>query len=460
MNETYRLDRCCVYAEERVLRCGDDIVPLPPKALDVLVALLERRGGVVSKTALMDAVWGHAGIEESNLTQSIYQLRRALQRWDPAVRIETVPRRGYRLVDGAPTGEPRVAAGGRWSRWLAGGLVVAVVVVSAGAAWWHLSRRPPAGVPPSYAMGYYYWSNAKDIADDERAIAYFDRAIGEEPHSALGYAGLADTYLSLAVRTAGTARMIADARSGFHAAREALAIDPSSADAHAAYGQAQSLFGDPAIALRELHRAVELDPTLVEAHTWYGELLMSQGSVRDAAVQFRAALALNGSWTEAGDNLAMLAYLRRDYVRSRAYASQSLAQSPGDRGAAFVLALADGQLDRRKAERELIALEQAGSRRDVAVSALLSYYESEDRDWPQASAALDRAERAVREQGSVSDPSAIVSLAAALAVRHESATALAWLARIDVPSRRLFANDPRLDALRGDPLFARWLHAT
>ncbi len=80
----------------------------------------------------------------------------------------------------------------------------------------------------------------------------------------------------------------------------------------------------------------------------------------------------------------MLAYLRRDYVRSRAYARQLLAQSPGDRGAAFVLALADGQLDRRKAERELVAL--------------LSYYESEDRDWPPAA-------------------------------RHESATALAWLAR-------------------------------
>ncbi len=48
MNEAYRLDRCCVYADERALRCGDDIVPLPPKALDVLVALLERRGGVVS----------------------------------------------------------------------------------------------------------------------------------------------------------------------------------------------------------------------------------------------------------------------------------------------------------------------------------------------------------------------------------------------------------------------------
>ncbi|HEY9085081.1 MAG TPA: winged helix-turn-helix domain-containing protein [Candidatus Tyrphobacter sp.] len=459
MNGIHRLDRCSAHTDERVLRCGDTIVPLPPKALEVLAALLERRGEVISKGALLDAVWGDDAVEESNLTQSIYQLRRALRTWDPAVRIETVPRRGYRLV--VPTaGRDPSAGGARRPRWLIGSIAATLILLLGAVAWWHPWQRPSSSVPPSYALGYYYWNNARGAADDRKAILYFDRAVAEEPRSALGYAGLADAYLSLAMRSVGSAQMIVNARSAFHAARKAIAVDPSSADAHAAYGQAQSLFGDSAIAARELRSAVELDPTLVEAHTWYGELLMWHGRPQDAARQFRAALAENSSWTEAGDNLALLAYLRRDYPQSVAYASQSLAQSPGDRGAAFILALADGQTDRPKAERELLALEQSESSGDVAVDAMLSYYESEDRNAAGARADLGRAQQLIRERGSVSDPSAIIALAAALAARHQPATALAWLARVNVPIRRLFAEDARLDALRADPLFARWLHAT
>lgn len=439
------LNRCTLHLGERIVCCGDHIVPLPPKAFEVLAALVEHRGDVVAKSALMDAAWADTAVEESNLAQSIYQLRRVLRDWDPCVRIETVPRRGYRLV--VNRNEPSPALARKSLRRVFAGLAAAAVLVALCTFWWRGSHRGTGPPPASYALGYYYWSHAKSASDTRKAIAYFDRAVAQAPDSALAYAGLADAYLSLAVRHIGTLEMTLDARQAFQAAREAVALDASSADAHAALGQAHSIFGDAGIAARELRRAVDLDPTLVEAHTWYGELLMGQARIPEAQAQFRDALAINTSWTDAGDNLALLAYLQRDDDEAEAYAEQSLAQDPHDAGAQFTLALAEGKRDRRSAEQLLMTLARAHPGQ-VAVEALLSYYESEDGDPVHARQHLDLAEQAVRKQGAVQDPSAIVSLAAALAARNHAAIAFAWLSRIDPSARKLFANDARLDVLR------------
>jgi DNA-binding winged helix-turn-helix (wHTH) protein/Tfp pilus assembly protein PilF len=457
MNRIYSLGCSTVHADEGVVRCGDDVVPLPPKAFHVLSVLLERPGEVLTKRALMDAVWGDAAVEEANLTQSIYQLRRTFRERDPAVRIETVPRLGYRLVV-APPALRTGRSGAR--RLFAATLAAAFLTAVPAAMWWHRSTQPSVDVPSSYALGYYYWSNAKSASDDRRAIVYFRQAIAQEPRSALGYAGLAEAYTSLAVRSIGSAQMVVDARAAFSAARTAVAVDPSSADAHAAFGQAHAVFGDPGVALRELRRATELDPTLVEARTWYGEALMVAGDGGDATKQFEAALAQDSSWTQAADDLALLAYLRRDDARAQAFARQSLEQNPHDFGATFTLALAQGRGARPAAERELRALAHVGGEGNVAVEALLCYYESEDHDWTQARVAFARAQTVIRNRGVIYDPSVIVSLAGALAAMHQSATAFAWLARVEVPIRKLFAADPRLDALHGSPSFARWLRAS
>lgn len=85
----FRLD-----TRERTLRRGSEIVPLQPKTIDVLSALVERAGEVITKSDLMEAVWAGSFVEESNLTQSIYTLRRTLGEQ----LIETLPRRGYRFV--------------------------------------------------------------------------------------------------------------------------------------------------------------------------------------------------------------------------------------------------------------------------------------------------------------------------------------------------------------------------
>jgi TolB-like protein/Flp pilus assembly protein TadD len=90
----FRLD-----AAKRVLWREGRIVPLPPKALDLLVALVEQRGDVVTKDELMRRVWPDTFVEEANLSVNVSALRKALGD-QPGGRpyVETVSRRGYRFA--------------------------------------------------------------------------------------------------------------------------------------------------------------------------------------------------------------------------------------------------------------------------------------------------------------------------------------------------------------------------
>jgi Tol biopolymer transport system component/DNA-binding winged helix-turn-helix (wHTH) protein len=86
-------------SDERVLRRHHTVVPLTPKATEILLALVDRRGHIVEKAELMRLVWPDTAVEESNLSQNIYMLRRVLSDAEGKCPfIETVPRRGYRFV--------------------------------------------------------------------------------------------------------------------------------------------------------------------------------------------------------------------------------------------------------------------------------------------------------------------------------------------------------------------------
>jgi DNA-binding winged helix-turn-helix (wHTH) protein len=90
----YRLDT----AEQLLLRDGEP-VPLTPKAFETLVALVERSGHLVDREELMKVVWSDAFVEESNLTNNIYALRKLLGEGENGKSfIETVPKRGCRFT--------------------------------------------------------------------------------------------------------------------------------------------------------------------------------------------------------------------------------------------------------------------------------------------------------------------------------------------------------------------------
>ena len=68
---------------------------MPMKTVEVLLALLERRGEIVTKDELLKAAWPDSIVEEANLTVHVALLRKTLGQ---AAAIETIPKRGYRLL--------------------------------------------------------------------------------------------------------------------------------------------------------------------------------------------------------------------------------------------------------------------------------------------------------------------------------------------------------------------------
>jgi DNA-binding winged helix-turn-helix (wHTH) protein/tetratricopeptide (TPR) repeat protein len=90
----YRLD-----VGQRVLTRTGEAVSLTPKATEILTLLVVNAGQLVGKDELLKQVWPDTFVEESNLTQNIFLLRRILGDERPAPRyIETVVRRGYRFI--------------------------------------------------------------------------------------------------------------------------------------------------------------------------------------------------------------------------------------------------------------------------------------------------------------------------------------------------------------------------
>jgi TolB-like protein len=94
----YRLDPL-----GRSLLRGGEVVALPPKAVEVLVALVRHPGAVMGKPELIEAVWPETIVEEANLNQMIFLLRRAFGEGSEHGYIATIPRRGYRFTAGVRT---------------------------------------------------------------------------------------------------------------------------------------------------------------------------------------------------------------------------------------------------------------------------------------------------------------------------------------------------------------------
>lgn len=100
----FRFGEFRLYPTEHLLLREETAVPLAPKAFDILVYLVENRGRLVKRDALMEAIWPDSFVEETNLTVNISLLRKALEAGGQTY-IETVPRKGYRFVAEVSEGE-------------------------------------------------------------------------------------------------------------------------------------------------------------------------------------------------------------------------------------------------------------------------------------------------------------------------------------------------------------------
>lgn len=97
--KTYRFGGFGIRTDERLLRRGAEILPVPRSAATLLLALLESPGRVVTKAELLKILWPGVRVAENNLNQAVAALRRALQDRAEAPRfLGTVSRVGYRFL--------------------------------------------------------------------------------------------------------------------------------------------------------------------------------------------------------------------------------------------------------------------------------------------------------------------------------------------------------------------------
>lgn len=188
--EGFRLD-----AARRQLT-GEDGLPiaLPSRAFEVLLFMVERPGEMLEKRAILDAVWPRTVVEDGNLTQCIFALRRALGDTANEHRfIATVPGRGYQFVALVRESIPEVAAA-RASRprssqrlYAGFGLLLALALVIASQFWpakpvGHTDLAPS---PVEASLAVLPFADLSSTGDME----YFADGLAEELRNSLSKLG-------------------------------------------------------------------------------------------------------------------------------------------------------------------------------------------------------------------------------------------------------------------------------
>ena len=131
-----------------------------------------------------------------------------------------------------------------------------------------------------YLQGVYLYEE-RTPASLERARQSFEEAIEKDPNYAPAYSGLANTYLLL--REYSTMPSDEAYAKAMVAARRAVALDPSLAEAHNALGFIYFFSSwNAAAATQEFETALRLNPNSATVHHWYGSMLMHQARYAEA----------------------------------------------------------------------------------------------------------------------------------------------------------------------------------
>jgi eukaryotic-like serine/threonine-protein kinase len=193
--EFYRFGEYELKVRTRTVSYCGTVVPFEPKTYDVLLYLVANAGRVVTKEELLKAVWPDSFVEDSNLTQHVFRLRKALRPQDSdEPYIVTVPGQGYQFsaeVKSAPL-LATVAPGTPGSR---GEIVVQRIGERSTVTTEEVVHQPPSTVQPARRLG---WKTVAAVPASAVALA------------ALGIWGWSSTHRpSAAPRVHATRRSIA-----------------------------------------------------------------------------------------------------------------------------------------------------------------------------------------------------------------------------------------------------------
>ena len=300
-----------------------------------------------------------------------------------------------------------------------------------------------------YLLGRQEWMG-RTVPQLQRALKYFREATTRSPNYALGYAGLADTYVLLTgdfgvlPRDEGAAETIA------HASR-ALALDPGLAEAYTSLAFANFfLLWDFAAAGQQFQKALELNPSYATAHHWYGNYLSDIGKEEDALAELRRALDLDPFSSIISRDVAWPLFFSRRYDEAIAQLDLTLAAFPGympaERLRARALAMRGDTVDAvRQFEQQKLRVDNARARCELAWAYALAGRRKEAHAELQSAQALATGVY----------PYDVALVHAAL---NEPDAALAALERAFQERDSTMVNlrhDPRLDSVRGDTRYQR-----
>jgi serine/threonine-protein kinase len=300
-----------------------------------------------------------------------------------------------------------------------------------------------------YLKGRYYLGKMTE-GDYREALKYFDRAIGQDPTFALGYAGLSNAYAALYGTFLPVAEGMPKAKA---AALKALALDPDLADAHATLGGIQMSYEwDWQAAERSARRAVELKPNDAGIRFGYGYLLVVLGRLDEAAVQLNLARQLDPLSLHIEVTSVWPLYYGRRYPQTIAALEKTVAGDSSFVGAQFLLAGAYTlNRDFGRAEERYRSLRALiGDHPDVL--GRLGYLYAVSGQRPKAYAIADTLQ-ARYTKGRSDEP---YDLAVVYIGLGEKGKALDWLetAYAERSSWMMFSKvGPELDPLRGEPQF-------
>jgi serine/threonine-protein kinase len=162
-----------------------------------------------------------------------------------------------------------------------------------------------------YLRGRYYWAQ-RGAGPLDTALAFFEQAVKRDPSFARGWAGLALTHV---IRPNYNNEV--DAPSSFDAgeaaARKALALDSTLADAHAAIGMSRMRLLDLRAAAPEFEAARRIEPQNATAHHWSGIFYGVMGDTLREDEEMGMALSLDPLSATTVNSRATLLFDRRKF---------------------------------------------------------------------------------------------------------------------------------------------------
>jgi DNA-binding winged helix-turn-helix (wHTH) protein len=231
---------------------------LEPRLMDLLLLFAASPGRVIAKDEIASAVWGGRAIGDDTLAAAVSRLRSALGESKDKRFIETLPKRGYRLVATPDVGVAQATAGQDSE---------VDALLSKG--------RAALSVPLPQSIA--------------QARIYFEAAVAADPKSAPAHAALAET--TLVQHQVGQGASFAAAAKA--SALAATALDPDFALGWSLLGMATLLADrDFASADLALHKALALDADLVAAHRARAFALTATGRFVEAEREARRAVEL------------------------------------------------------------------------------------------------------------------------------------------------------------------------